>query len=116
PRARRDGSLDERRIHVEGFRIDVDEHRLGSGILDRGNRRYERKRYRDHFVTRADSGREQRQVQRAGAAIYADTESAAAVGRELLLELGDFGAENEPAAIEHALYRGVDLGLDTGVL
>ena len=106
----------QRGIHREGARVDVHEHGRGARVVDRRDRRDERERHRDHLVARADVGREQRQVQRAGAGVDADAELRARVGGELLLELGHLAAERELAGIEHALDRGIDLGLDARVL
>jgi hypothetical protein len=55
-------------------------------------------------------------VQRAGAGVDADANLGAAVSRELLLELRDFGAERELAALQDALNGGIDLGFYAGVL
>ena len=38
------------------------------------------------------------------------------VCREFFFKRGDFGSENEPAALQHARGRGVNFGLDGGVL
>ena len=39
-----------------------------------------------------------------------------ATAREIALELGDGGTEDELRAVEHAPHGGVDLGLDAAVL
>ena len=56
---------------VNEQRIDVDEHRRRAGVADRRDGGDEGERDGDDFVARADAGRQQRQVQRAGAGVDA---------------------------------------------
>ena len=80
---------------VNESRLDVDEHRRRAGVADRRDRRDEGERDGDDLVARADAGREQRQVQRAGAGVDGDRVLGAAVGGELALEAGDLLAKDE---------------------
>ena len=56
-----------------GHRIDVDEDRLGAGVVDRRHRRDEGERHGDDLIARADAGRQKRQMQRARAGVHADS-------------------------------------------
>src|SRR5687768_14716992 len=47
-RSRRNDRFEGPRIHRVVLRIDVDEHRLCSRVLDRGHRRHEGERHSDH--------------------------------------------------------------------
>ena len=108
--------LELRRIHGERARLDVDEHRRRAGVADRRHRRHEGERNGDHFVAGADAGRQQRQMERAGAGVDGDGVLGAAVGGEIALEGGDILAEHELRAVQHAEDRAVDVGLDALVL
>jgi hypothetical protein len=70
----------------------------------------------DDLVAGADALGQQRQVQRAGAAVDADGVTSTAERGEVLLERGDRGAEDELGAVEHLEHRGIDLGLEGAVL
>ena len=71
---------------------------------------------RDHLVARADAERAQRQVERGGAAAQRDALVALAVGRVLLLERLDLRAAHEPAGVDDAAQRLVQLGAHGVVL
>ena len=78
----------------------------GKGRRDRG---------RDHFVTRADAHRAQRQRQRVRAVPDTDAMSAAGRRRELGFERLDFRSQNEPAALDDAIDGLTDdLGVRAG--
>ncbi len=82
-------------IHREGDGIDVDEHRLGAGVVDRRSRGDEGEWHGDDFVACADACGEQRQIKRVGAVVHADASRVAGIGRKFLLEGGDFRPERE---------------------
>jgi hypothetical protein len=67
------------------------------------------------FVALADAHRDERQVQRVQAGGDADAVGRPGVRRPGLLEARHLGAEDVPAAPEHAGGRGVDLVAELGV-
>ena len=85
-------------------------------VVDGRHGGHERERHGDDLVAAAHAGGEQREMQRARAAVDADAVLRLAVGGELLVERRDFTPERERARVEDALDGGVHLGLDTGVL
>ena len=99
-----------RDVDIECRRIDVHVDRRRSHIADGGDSGVEGERNGDDFVARADSGREQRQMQRAGAGVDADRIVDIAIGRKLLFQPCDFVAENKLAALKHARHGGIDFG------
>ena len=64
----------------------------------------------DDFVARSDADRAQRQRDRVRAGADSDCVLRAACLGKLRLERLDLGAENEPAAGDHAIDRGADVG------
>ncbi len=71
---------------------------------------------RDDFVTRADAGSEERQVQGARSAARPDGMRRSGELREVGLERGHLFAEDVLPVLEHAEDRGIDLGLDRTIL
>ena len=103
-------------IHRERARINIHQHRSRSSVEDRGNASYKSERYRDDFVARTDSSREQGKMQGACTGVQANTLRSAAVGREFLLEPRHLRAEHELATIQHTRDRGINLRLDALIL
>ena len=95
--------------HARGLRVDVAEHRAGARVDDRLGGRVEGERRDDDVVAGADAERAQRDRDRVGAVGDADGVPRAEVGRELVLERGDLGAEDERPAVEHLGELRVDL-------
>ena len=93
-RARRDLRLDLCDVHHVRGGIDIDKHRRSAAVANRGRGGDECIGDRDDFRSRPHSGSQQRQVQRAGARVYAYTMTGVAVGSKLLFELRDFAAQN----------------------
>jgi hypothetical protein len=101
-----------RGVEVEGRRIDIHEDGLPAVAGDARRRREERERGRDHLVARREIESVQRQHEGVGARSAADRVSGAHVGGDLLLERGDFAAEDEHLGVHHAAEHAVDLVLD----
>ena len=113
---RRDLRLDLIDVDVVGRGVDVDEHHLRAGHLDRLGRGDEGVGDRDDLVTRADTQRLQRDEQRVGSVGNADAMTDPAVLREGLLERLDERAADEGGLLDHGGDRRVDLGFDGLVL
>ena len=96
--------------------IDIHEDGNGTGVADCGGRGHERERDGDHFVARANTGGEQRQVQSAGPGVQRDRMFGIDVGGELLLERADLLTEHELTGLEHVADGGEHLVLDRLVL
>ena len=107
-----DRRLDLGDVHVEGVGVNVDEHRAGAGVVDRRHGRDEGAGDRDDLVPRTDPGRQEGQVQGAGAGVDADAEAPTAVGGKLLLERGDLLAQNELGGRQGLLDGGEEVLLD----
>jgi len=101
--------LGRARVDGEGERIDVDQHRPRAAPLDRADRGNGGVRHGDDFVTRADSGGPDRQLDRVGAIGDAHRVPGSDPGGECLLERLDFRAENVPARLDHPARRVEDL-------
>ena len=88
-------------VDVEGIRIDIDEHRLASGVGDGAGGGKERERGGDDFVAGRQLECLERKQQRVGAAgtCYA------VLGRrergDCLFQLADLFAHDEPLALDH---------------
>ena len=91
------GCLNQRRIHIEGCRINVDKHRLGAaiahdicsgdiGVAD-GN----------DFITRNDASSEEREMKASRAVRHRNGVLGAHIGGELFFEGRDFWALCDPA-------------------
>ena len=111
-----DRRLDLGDVHVEGVRVHVDEHGAGARVVDGRHGRDEGAGDRDDLVPRTDTGRQESQMQGAGAGIDADAEVPAAVRGKLLLERGDLLAQNELGGGQRLLDGSQEVLLDTGVL
>src|SRR5208283_251340 len=70
----------------------------------------------DHFVTGADAGREQGQVQRAGAAIDCDREFRSGEGREFLFKGRNLFAQHKLARLKHFFDRWKNLVFERQIL
>ena len=68
-RSRRNRLLDPGGIHTIRLGINIHEYRLCSRIPNGRRRRHKRERDSDHFSAGTDTCREQRQMQRTGAAV-----------------------------------------------
>lgn len=111
-----DSGFEQGRVQVVGAGIDVHIHRFGTQQghgLGRGN---VGKAGGDDFVARANAQRHLGNLQRVGAVGHGDAVLGAGVGGQLLLQLSHFGAQDVLAVVQHALYAGVDLGLEPLVL
>ncbi len=106
----RDGGLDARGIEVAGVGLDVDEHRRRARLEDGGGGGDEAHRRGDDLIARPDIERQQRHVQRAGAARHGEGMALPEIRREPRLELRHLGAGREDVAFEH-LGEPVELGL-----
>src|SRR5215475_13785761 len=84
--ARRDCGLDPGWVDSERARLDIDEDAARAGIADRRHGGDKRKWCSNHLVAGTDASDEQRQVQRAGAAIEAKRLASLAVGSKFLFE------------------------------
>ena len=82
-------------VDVVGLRVDVDEHDLRPGHLDRLGRGDEAVGDGDDLVAGADAERLQRDEERVGAVRHADAVVDAAVAGERLFELLDVRAADE---------------------
>ena len=80
------------------------------GVQDRERREGGRDRGRDHLVARPDPTRTEREVQRVGAVGDRDGLARAERLRQLALERLALGTEHEPARVEDARERRVELG------
>jgi hypothetical protein len=90
--------IHRRRVHVgEDGRRPTPRNRLGS--------RVERERRADHLVTRSDAERVEHEHERIGAVGDADGVFHAEIAGGLALERSNVGAEDEIAALEHAVDR-----------
>ena len=90
--ARRDGGFDGLGVEVEGFQVNVREHRHGVGLDHRRRGGEERVRRHDHLVLGLDAGGHQGDTQRDGAVDHADAVLGAVHGGEALLEFSDLRA------------------------
>ena len=103
-------------IHRERARINIYQHRSRSGVDDCGDASYKCEWYRDDFVARTDSGREQREMQSACSGVQGNALRSAAVGCKFLFESRHFRAEHKLATVQHARNRGINLRLDALIL
>jgi hypothetical protein len=108
-RARRQRPLERCRVDRAGLRLDVAEHRRRAGSRDGGDRRYARVRLGHDLVARADAGRAQDQLYGVCPRRAADSVRGPHPRGELALELLALAAEQEPAAVQHARDRSVEL-------
>jgi len=111
-RLRRERGLEPRGVEVERRGLDVDEDGAGAESGDRRDRGDERVRRGDDLVARADAEGHQRREDGVGAGGDGDAVCEAGVARDLSLEGGPFGAQDEVLGGEDALDGGADLGLD----
>jgi hypothetical protein len=107
--ARPDGSVELVGVERPRVRVHVHEHRPGTGALDAGDGRNAGVGRGEHLVARPHPHRLERQRDRVGARGDADGVPRSAVRRELALEALDCLAADEPAALEHARDRLLDL-------
>ena len=105
---------DELGPHVEGLRVDVDEHRARAGQLDGVRGRGERVRGDDHLVALADPEREHGEVQRRRAGRDRDRLRSADRARDRRLERLDLRPHRQLPAREHLGDRGELLLADVG--
>ncbi len=92
--AGRDQVFDPRRIDVEVLRLDVDKHRLGPQSPGGAGRGEEGVAGHQHFVALAYVAGHQRQQKRVAARGATHRVRGLTIGRQLLLQQFDFGAEN----------------------
>ena len=104
------------RIERAGLRLDVDQHRDGSGPLDPRNRRHARVGLGDHLVAGSDADGAESDRDRVRPGSDADRVARAATGGEGALELLDRPAEDEPRFVEDGRDRAVDLLSELGYL
>ena len=114
--ARRDRSLNRRRIHVERPRLDIHQHRTRPGIQHRRNAGHERKRHGNDFIARPHSRCQQRQMQRARAGIQRNAPCRSTIGCEVALKRRHFRSQNKLATLQDSCDRRIDLRLDAPVL
>ena len=96
-------------VHCPRFRLNVAEHRRRTGALDRRHRRHTGVRLSDDLVPRTESERPQRELYRVRSGRDPHRVGGGERRREFLLEGPSLAAEHEPAAVEHAPDRGVEL-------
>ncbi len=101
---------------VKVLGVDIDEDRFRAGVVNGGDRGDEREWNGDDLIPRADTGRKQGQMERAGSVVDADAGLRSAIGGEFFLEFGDLWTQGELAAVEHALNSRCDLIANRGVL
>src|SRR5215213_4177982 len=115
-RPRRDGRLDELWVHQHLIVEHVDKDRRRTGHRDPFGSRDEGVGHRDDFITRADSQRSQRQVERVSAIANSDTRLRFAVSCEFVLKTAHLGAAYERTVGDDVLNRRVDFRLDDLIL
>ncbi len=108
--------LDSCRIHRPVVGLDVDEHWLCAGVLDRCDRGDKGERYRDHLISRTDASCQECQVKGARAAVHTNGFSRGAERREVTFERRHGRTEYVRRLVEHLLNRSIDLGLQRPVL
>ncbi len=81
--------------------VDVDEYRPAAGTEDGKGCREGAERSGEHFLSRVEPQRAERDFNRIQAARAAHRESSAEAGCQGLLKLGDFRTENIPTAFAH---------------
>ena len=91
------------------MRIDLDQHRLRAGQLNRRDRGRGRVGHGGHTVTRPDARRAQSELQRIRAVRHTHREARAQPSGKLALKRLHLGTEDVAPAGQHALHRGVDL-------
>jgi len=96
-RVRRDRRIELSHVHVERIELDVYEYRHRTAVANRVRRRDKRVAHRDDLVSRADTTREERKVQRCRAAGYRAGVRRADGSRELALEGGHLRPLSDPA-------------------
>ena len=111
-----DRRIEQRRVHVGGVGLDVDEHRLGADQRDDFGGGDESERRGHDFIAGPDAERHERDHQRVGAARDRDAVAAVGVGGEALLELAHLGTEDVLAVIEHGLDARIDVAAQRPVL
>ena len=97
-------------IDRAALRVDVREHGSRAGHHDRERAVCRRERRRDHFVAGADTESAQDESDGVGSVTDADRMGRAGSGGEFLLEADDFGSEDEPSALDHAVDRAPHVG------
>ena len=100
-RSRRDGVLHSGGRQGEARRVDIGEHRTGSGHHHGQCGECRRERRRDHLVARSDVERSQNEGNGISPVADAHGVCCAAALRELALERFDLRAEHEPPAADH---------------
>ena len=110
PGARRDRRFQQRHIHEQGLRIDVDEAGQGAAADDRLGGRRERVRDRDHLIACANPDGAESQFQRVGAVGTGNRLAHAAVVGELRLEPRDLVPQDEIRGGEDAIDGRLQLG------
>src|SRR5262249_27657585 len=113
---RRDRPLDERGVHGPSLGVDVDQHRLGIGIENSCDGRYECSGDGDDFVSGLDSHSKQRQMQSRSAGIYGNSVIYSAKFSEILLESRDTASLPVCPAPQHLESRHFQLEADSLVL
>ena len=102
PGARGDGGRNRRGVEAVAIGLEVDEDRLRTRHADARGGGEEREGGRDDFIARADTGREQRQVQRGGAVGRRERVLRPAESGEFGLERRHFRALRQRARAEDA--------------
>ena len=100
-----DPALDVGRVEVQRDRVDVGEHGRRAAPRDRLGRRVEGERRADHLVAGADAHRVEHEHERVGAVRAADRLLRPEQLRCFALEGLDLGAEDEPAGLQGARKR-----------
>ena len=108
--ARRDPALDIGCIDVHRVRIDVGQHRRGSGVDDGVDGAAERQSRRDHLIPCAHTRGDETEMDGGGTGIHGGGLIGVLVGGELTLELGDAWAGPEPSGAKRR-DNFVDLGV-----
>ena len=91
-------------VQVVRVEVDVDEHGLAAALRDDVRRRDPREAGDDHLVAGTDVERHHRDLQRRRARARCDRVLGAGVRSELLLELGDERALDDPAGLKRPLH------------
>ena len=95
---------------------DIDEHRSGARVVDRGSRRHKRVGDGNDFISRADAGRPHHQVQCVGAVAGPYAVLRADELGEMVLKIAELLAQHEIAALEHGSHRPHELGFHAAKL
>ena len=99
-----------RRTHVQGFGIDVGEHRTSTHTAYRSRAREERVRGHHDRIAGTDTAAEQRQHERLGARRARERVPGSAERAHLLFESRGFGTEHEDLRLEDAFEARLHVG------